>query len=227
MNFDQINLFLLDIPVYAANGLLWLLYTLTGSLAALVAVGSATVLAMVVDSAVQKLAGSRPRRQGRGDSIPVAYTAQIITGIVIALWLGAQWGMGAPVPWIGAAMWLSGLLAVLVSPAQRFNLLHFVKSGIAVYALAVIGSRVYMNMASQVSPDQWAALVGTAQSAANVVASTRGNVTTIITWGLWLVIPLGYFSMLVQKLFLNPVSLINPLSSYEDMLILLRDRGGR
>jgi hypothetical protein len=52
-------------------------------------------------------------------------------------------------------------------------------------------------------------------------------VTTIITWGLWLVIPLGYFSMLVQKLFLNPVSLINPLSSYEDMLILLRDRGGR
>jgi hypothetical protein len=82
-------------------------------------------------------------------------------------------------------------------------------------------------MASQVSPDQWAALVGTAQSAANVVASTRGNVTTIITWGLWLVIPLGYFSMLVQKLFLNPVSLINPLSSYEDMLILLRDRGGR
>ena len=114
MNFDQINLFLLDIPVYAANGLLWLLYTLTSSLAALVAVGSATVLAMVVDSAVQNLAGSRPRRQGRGDSIPVAYTAQIITGIVISLWLGAQWGMGAPVPWIGAAMWLTGLLAVLI-----------------------------------------------------------------------------------------------------------------
>jgi hypothetical protein len=184
-------------------------------------------MALVVDGAVQKLAGARPRRQDRGEAIPVAYTAQIITGLVISLWLGAQWGMGAPVPWIGAAMWLSGLLAVLISPAQRFNLLHFVKSGIAVYALAVIGSRVYMGMASQVSSDQWAALVGTAQSAATVVASTRGNVTTIITWGLWLVIPLGYFSMLVQKLFLNPVSLINPLSSYEDMLILLRDRGGR
>jgi hypothetical protein len=227
MTFDQINLFLLDIPVYAVNGLLWLLYTLFGSLAALVALGAAAALALVVDGAVQKLAGARPRRQGRGETLPVAYTAQIITGLVIGLWLAAQWGMGAPVPWIGAAMWLSGLLAVLVSPAQRFNLLHFVKSGIAVYALAVIGSRVYMGMASQVSPDQWAALVGTAQSAASVVASTRGNVTTIITWGLWLVIPLGYFSMLVQKLFLNPVSLINPLASYEDMLILLRDRGGR
>ncbi len=227
MTFDQINLFLLDIPVYAANGLLWLLYTLFGSLAALVASGSAATLALVVDGAVQKLAGARPRRQGRGEYIPVAHTAQIITGLVIVLWLAAQWGMGAPVPWIGAAMWLTGLLAVLVSPAQRFNLLHFVKSGIAVYALAVIGSRLYMGMTSQVSPDQWAALVGTAQSAASVVASTRGNVTTIITWGLWLVIPLGYFSMLVQKLFLNPVSLINPLSSYEDMLILLRDRSGR
>ncbi len=227
MTFDQLTLYILDIPVYLANGLLWLLYTLFGSLAALVASGSAATLALVVDSAVQKLAEARPRRQGRGDSIPVAYTAQIITGLVIVLWLAAQWGMGAPVPWIGAAMWLTGLLAVLISPAQRFNLLHFVKSGIAVYALAVIGSRVYLNMASEVSPDQWAALVGTAQSAANVVASTRGNVTTIITWGLWLVIPLGYFSMLVQKLFLNPVSLINPLSSYEDMLILLRDRGGR
>ena len=227
MTFDQINLFILDIPVYAVNGLLWLLYTLFGSLAALVASGSAAAMALVVDGAVQKLAGARPRRQDRGEAIPVVYTAQIITGLVITLWLGAQWGMGAPVPWIGAAMWLSGLLAVLISPAQRFNLLHFVKSGIAVYALAVIGSRVYMGMASQVSSDQWAALVGTAQSAATVVASTRGNVTTIITWGLWLVIPLGYFSMLVQKLFLNPVSLINPLSSYEDMLILLRDRGGR
>ena len=227
MTLDQLTLYILDIPVYLANGLLWLLYTLFGSLAALVASGSAATLALVVDGAVQKLAGARPRRQGRGESIPVAHTAQIITGLVIALWLAAQWGMGAPVPWIGAAMWLTGLLAVLISPAQRFNLLHFVKSGIAVYALAVIGSRVYLNMASQVSPDQWAALVGTAQSAANVVASTRGNVTTIITWGLWLVIPLGYFSMLVQKLFLNPVSLINPLSSYEDMLILLRDRGGR
>jgi len=227
MTFEQINLFLLDIPVYLANGLLWLLYSLVASLAALVAAGSAAALALVVDSAVQRLAGARPLRQGRGQAVPVAYTAQIITGLVITLWLGAQWGMGAPVPWIGAAMWLTGLLAILISPAQRFNLLHFVKSGIAVYALAVIGSRVYLNMANQVSPDQWAALVGTAQSAANLVANTRGNVTTIITWGLWLVIPLGYFSMLVQKLFLNPVSLINPLSSYEDMLILLRDRGGR
>jgi hypothetical protein len=227
MTFDQINAFILDVPVYMVNGLLWLVYTLAGSLPALVSAGAAGVMALVVDRAVQQLSGARPLRQGRGESLPVAHTAQILTGSVFLLWVAAQWGMGAPVPWIGAAMWLCGLGAILISPAQRFNLLWFVKSGIAVYALAVIGSRLYLNMTSDVSPEAWAGMVGTAQTAVNVVANTRGNVTTVIVWALWLVVPLGYFSMLVQKLFLNPVSLLNPLSSYEEMLTTLRDRGGR
>jgi hypothetical protein len=227
MNFDQINTFLLDLPIYLLNGLLWLIYALAGSLAALVSIGAAAAIALVVDRAVQQLSGSRPLRQGRGDSPPITRTAQILTLGVLALWLGAQWGMGAPVPWLGAAMWLFGLGAVLVSPAQRFNLLWFMKSGLAVYALSVIGSRLYLNMTSDVSPEAWAALVGSSQSAVNIVANTRGNVTTVIVWALWLVVPLGYFSLLVQKLFLNPVSLVNPLASAADMLATLRDRGGR
>lgn len=227
MTFDQINAFILDVPIYAINGLFWLVYTLAGSLPALVSAGAASVMALVVDRAVQQLSGARPLRQGRGESQSLPRTAQILTGGVFVLWVAAQWGMGAPVPWIGAAMWLCGLGAILVSPAQRFNLLWFVKSGIAVYALAVIGSRLYLNMTSDVSPEAWAGMVGTAQTAVNVVANTRGNVTTVIVWALWLVVPLGYFSMLVQKLFLNPVSLLNPLASYEEMLTTLRDRGGR
>lgn len=227
MYFDQINTFILDLPIYLFNGFLWLFYALASSMAALVSAGAATMMALVVDRAVQQLSGARPLRQGRGETLPMTHTAQILTAGVFVLWFGAQCGMGAPVPWIGAAMWLVGLVAVLVSPAQRFNLLWFVKSGVAVYALAVIGSRLYLNMTSDVSPEAWAGMVGTAQSAVTVVANTRGNVTTVIVWALWLVIPLGYFSMLVQKLFLNPVSLINPLSSYADMLAMLRDRGGR
>jgi hypothetical protein len=127
MSFEQINTFILDIPVYAINGLLWLLYGLAGSMAALVSAGAAAVMGLVVDQAVQQLSSSRPLRQGRGESQPITRTAQILTTGVLTLWLGAQWGMGAPVPWIGAAMWLFGLGAVLVSPAQRFNLLWFVK----------------------------------------------------------------------------------------------------
>jgi len=186
MSFEQINTFILDIPVYAINGLLWLLYGLAGSMAALVSAGAAAVMGLVVDQAVQQLSSSRPLRQGRGESQPIARTAQILTTGVLTLWLGAQWGMGAPVPWIGAAMWLFGLGAVLVSPAQRFNLLWFVKSGVAVYALAVIGSRLYLNMTQNVSPEAWASMVGTAQTAVNVVSNTRGNVTTVIIWALWL-----------------------------------------
>lgn len=227
MSFDQINAFILDLPIYVINGLLWLVYSLAGSLPALVGAAAASVIAVVVDRTVQQLAGSRPLRQGRGESTNTHRTGQFITSGVFVLWLAAQWGMGAPVPWIGAAMWIAGLGAVLVSPAQRFNLLWFVKSGVAVYALAVIGSRLYLNMTSDVSPEAWAGMVGTAQTAVTVVANTRGNVTTVIVWALWLVVPLGYFSMLVQKLFLNPVSLLNPLSSYEELLTTLRDRGGR
>ncbi len=227
MTFDQINAFILDLPIYLLNGMLWLVYALAGSLAALVSAGAATVMALVVDRAVQQLSGSRPLRQGRGESLPITRTAQILTTGVFLLWFGAQAGMGAPVPWIGAAMWLFGIGAILISPAQRYNLLWFVKSGVAVYALAVIGSRLYLNMTSEISPETWADMLGTAQTAVNVVANTRGNVTTVIVWALWLVIPLGYFSLLVQKLFQNPVSLVNPLSSYADMLAMLRDRGGR
>ena len=99
-----------------------------------------------------------------------------------------------------------------------------VKSGIAIYALAVIGSRLYLAYTAQLSPEQWAALIGSAESAAAVISNTRGNVTTIILWALWLVIPLGFFAMLLQQIFLNPMSLVNPLASAHDLLQRYRVR---
>jgi hypothetical protein len=102
-----------------------------------------------------------------------------------------------------------------------------VKSGIAIYALAVIGSRLYLAYTAQLSPEQWAALIGSAQTAATVIASTRGNVTTILLWALWLVVPLGYFSMLAQQVFVNPLSVVSPLAGAQDLLRALRVRGSR
>ena len=124
-------------------------------------------------------------------------------------------------------MWLAGLLAILAAPAQRFSLLNGVKVGLVTYALAVIVSRIYLAYTSRISPEEWAALLGSAETAARVIASTRANTTTVAIWALWLVVPLGYFSMLAQQVFLNPISLTNPLATYEQMLISLRDRGGR
>ena len=228
MDFTQLTNFLLDLPLYLVNGFLWIAYSLTASVPAIVSMLSAGLLAYAVDDAAQRLVGQRPLRGDRGVSTrAVPRTAQIMTGVLIALWIGAQWGMAAPVPWIGAAMWLVGLIAILAVPAQRFNLLHMVKTGIAMYAAAVIASRIYLVYTSQISPEQWASLVGSAQTAMTVVAGTQGNVTTIVVWALWLVLPLGYFSMLLQQVFMNSVSLVNPFASYEQMLIQLRDRGGR
>ena len=227
MFFDQFNTVLLDLPVYAVNGLLWLLYAIASIVPALVSAGTAGVMMLVVDSAVQKLASARPLRDGRGGIQTSPKTSQIVTGIVLALWLVAQWGMGAPVPWIGAAMWIAGLLAILAVPAQRFSLLNGVKVGIVTYALAVIISRIYLAYTSQITPEQWASLLGSADAAAQIIANTRANTTTIAIWALWLVVPLGYFSMLAQQAFLNPISLTTPLATYEQMLLSLRDRGGQ
>ena len=151
----------------------------------------------------------------------------MMTAIVFAAWLIGQWDMGAPVPWIGAVMWVAGLAAVLALSSQRFNLLWYVKAGIAMYALAVIGSRIYLAYTGHLTPEQWAALIGSSESAATVIASTRGNVTTILLWALWLIVPLGYFSMLVQQIFINPMSIVNPLAGAQDLLRALRVRGPR
>jgi len=228
MNFlDQLTLLLLDLPVYLANGMMWILYTLATSLAAIVSLGSAGLLAWLIDAEAQRLVAARPLRSERGEMLAGTRNAQMMTGVLILLWLGAQWGMAAPVPWIGAAMWLVGLTALLMVPAQRFNLLHLVKTGIALYAAAVIASRIYLVYTSQISPEQWATLVGSAQTAATVVANTQGNTTTIVIWALWLVLPLGYFSMLLQQIFMHSISLLNPFASAASLMAQLRDRGGR
>ncbi len=228
MNFlDHLTVVLMDIPVYLANGVLWILYQLAASMPALVSLGSAGLLAWLIDDDVQRRVAARPLRGERGEMMAGSRTAQIMTGVLTVMWVGAQWGMAAPVPWIGAAMWLVGLTALLMVPAQRFNLLHMVKTGIALYAAAVFASRIYLVYTSQISPEQWASLVGSAQTAMAVVANTQGNTTTIVVWALWLVLPLGYFSMLLQQVFMHSISLTNPFASAASMMAQMRDRGGR
>ena len=121
-------------------------------------------------------------------------------------------------------MWVAGLTAVMILASQRLNLLWYVKSGLAIYALAVIGSRIYLSYTAQLTSEQWAALIGSSENAATVIANTRGSVTTILLWALWLVVPLGYFSMLVQQIFINPMSIVSPLAGAQDLLRALRVR---
>lgn len=216
--------FLAALPTYLLNGVLATVYWLGESGAALVSILCAGLIIRFVDQRVQSRAAFRPGRSGREAATPDLYTAQITTAIILVLWVISQWGMGAPVPWLGAAMWIAGTIILLLVHMQEHTLLWNMKSGIAIYSLAVIGSRLYLAYTAQLSADQWAALIGTSESASAVIANTRGNVTTIILWALWLVIPLGYFAMLLQQVLINPVSLVNPLAGASELINRYRTR---
>ena len=227
MTLDTLTNFLLDIPVYFVNGLLWPLYALTGILPALVSMASAGMSALVIDAPLQSLSSSRPTRAGRESQAAPSHLSQIYSGVVLVVWLVAQWGMGAPVPWIGAAMWLASFVAVLLAANQQFTLLDGQKKAILGYALLVIASRLYLGYMEQITPEQWAAMLGSADSAAQVLANTRGNVTAILTWTLWLVYPMGFFYMVAQQVGLYPTSLTQPRANPAQVLKRLRYRGGR
>jgi hypothetical protein len=216
--------FLSALPTYLLNGVLATVYWLGESGAALVSILCAGLIIRFVDQRVQSRAAFRPGRSGREAATPDLYTAQITTAIILVMWVISQWGMGAPVPWLGAAMWLIGTIIVLLVHMQEHTLLWNMKSGIAIYSLAVIGSRLYLAYTAQLSAEQWAALIGTSESAAAVIANTRGNVTTITLWALWLVIPLGYFAMLLQQVLINPMSLVNPLAGASELINRYRTR---
>ena len=216
--------FLAALPTYLLNGVLATVYWLGESGAALVSILCAGLIIRFVDQRVQSRAAFRPGRSGREAATPDLYTAQVTTAIILVLWVISQWGMGAPVPWLGAAMWIAGTIILLLVHMQEHTLLWNMKSGIAIYSLAVIGSRLYLAYTAQLSADQWAALIGTSESASAVIANTRGNVTTIILWALWLVIPLGYFAMLLQQVLINPMSLVNPLAGASELINRYRTR---
>lgn len=216
--------FLAALPTYLLSGVLATVYWLGESGAALVSILCAGLIIRFVDQRVQSRAAFRPGRSGREAATPDLYTAQITTAIILVLWVISQWGMGAPVPWLGAAMWIAGTIILLLVHMQEHTLLWNMKSGIAIYSLAVIGSRLYLAYTAQLSADQWAALIGTSESASAVIANTRGNVTTIILWALWLVIPLGYFAMLLQQVLINPMSLVNPLAGASELINRYRTR---
>jgi hypothetical protein len=227
--------------IYITNGILSLVYLLALLFPTILCIACGLVMIYTLDRDVQGVVNFRPGRGGpMGSTINTSdrretsqqsntssniETSQIITIVVLGLWLIAQTGMAAPVPWIGAAMWVVGLLVLFIMPThQRPTELWFVKTGLALYAILVIGSRIYLAYTAQLTSGQWASIIGSAETAAKVIANTRGNATTIITWALWLIGPLGYFTLLIQKLLVNPMNLLSPRAGAQDVIKRLRQR---
>ncbi len=212
---DGLGMLLADLPVYFANGLLVIVYQLAANFPSLVSLGSAYGCFHWFDLPAQAKAGFVPRRGAMDNlssaSLPILPMSALLTGIALGLWLLAQFLIREPVPWIGAGMWLVGLAGIFLAPDhQRENTLWFVKTGLILYSLAVIASRIYLSYTAQLTPEQWAGLIGSTDSAAAVIANTRSSVTTVVLWALWLVIPLGFGSLLLQQLLVNPRSALSP-----------------
>lgn len=219
---------LVDLLVYLANGGLVIGYALWDHAAQLAAIGAALVIALTFDRLVQRETVFAPARQagGRPAERPAPRTPQTLTGIALGLWLAATWAMGAPVPVIGAAMWWMGVLILLVMPQQRWALMWTLKGYLILYSLAVLGFRLLLWQASALTPAQLAELLGGTRTAGQILAQNTATLSTLGVWLLWVIVPVGYFALFLQNLLSQPMSLVGPRQSAQDILTLLRTRSG-
>ena len=211
--------------IYLANGLLAIFYFLWSNGPLLLAVFCATLVALVFDRQSRKTVGDRLRRYGRGQQVQASYRPYWETGLAATLWAVASLLSAPPVPLIGALMWLSFVLALRYIPQERENLLFRQKVMIAVYALIALTMRAFFAYSPDLS--RLAAVMGGQGEAADLFSTVRDGLMPYAALVVWVMYPLGYFGMIVQRFAINRGSLLKPGGTPEDYIRDLRTRGGR
>ena len=215
--------------IYVLNGGLLTTYQLWWNLDKIVTLGAALLTVFYFDRKVQFKAAFTPRRYGRSgaaaDNTPK--TAQAMTAATAALWFVAAVATEPPIPIIGAMMWVTMIIALLIMPQEQSAILWRSKTAILTYALAAIGFRLYLWQVNSLSPQDWAKVVGSTADAQAIIAQNRGLFTNIASWFLWFLAPLGYLSLLMQRFTVNPMSLTAPWKSAADIMRDVRTRGER
>lgn len=108
-----------------------------------------------------------------------------------------------PIPLIILAMSWGGIGAVALDRFNPDTLRWRVIGGLALYAIASIAWTGYSAYVATLSPAQWGGMLASGE-AASTIAQGRSFLQTISIWGLWIILPLGYFSLLLQGLFVHP-----------------------
>lgn len=216
--------FTLALPVWWLNGLLAVAYWLLEHLAEFAALLAGAAIALGVDPALQRQASDRPRRHGRGAVATASPNARYFTIFTLLVWLAVSLTSRFPIPLAGALLWWLGLLAALASPEERFNQLWWAKSGILAYAALVLALRLGLLSLAQVSPADWAGLVGSRAGAQLALESARGNVAAIGMLFVFVIYPLGYAGLLWNRILRNPKPLYNLGMGAGDVLRRLRTR---
>ena len=86
---------------------------------------------------------------------------------------------------------------------------------------AAIGAKLYGAYLNGMDALAWAQALGGQGEAAAALAQGRAFVNTLATWGLWLILPLAYFSLLGQGLLVHPPMAVSPAQA----ITAVRTRG--
>lgn len=214
---------LADALVIWANGWLAAAYWTWDSAALLLTMGIALLIMLRYDREVRQTAGERSRRYGRGELIVASRRSMYETLAVLVLWSLAASVMAPPIPVIGLLMWLAFLIALRLIPQEREQILFRQRVMIGVYALGLLAFRVATAYAFDAV--QLSTMLGGDADTAGLFASVRGSIMPYLILVLWVMYPLGYFSVIAQRFAVNRGSLTRPGKTVADTLQDLRTRG--
>ena len=109
-----------------------------------------------------------------------------------------------PAPFVLAGMAIAGALAVRLDRFNPESLGWRISGGLALYAGAALVYLAYSRYLAGMDAAAWAQAIGGQAEAQSALAQGRSFLNTLATWGLWLILPLAYFSLLVQGLLIHP-----------------------
>lgn len=143
----------------------------------------------------------------------------VIIGASALTWLAALVAT-PPIPVIVLVMAYAGAVAVWRDKFNPRALRWRVSGGLALEALAALGYVLSAAYLAHLDANAWGATFAQDEAGA-VLAQGRAFLSTIAVWGTWLIIPLGYFSLLIQGLFVHPPAPASP----EQLITRVRSRG--
>ena len=125
-----------------------------------------------------------------------------------------------PAPFLLTAMAVAGVVAVRI---DRFNpdaLRWRVVGGLTLYSSAALAYLAYSRYLAGIDAAAWAEAIGGQAEAQATLSQGRAFLNTLATWGLWLILPLGYLSLLVQSVLVHPPTESRP----EETITAVRTR---
>jgi hypothetical protein len=216
--------YLTHAPILILNGILWFLYALLDHLWLWVVLAAGLIMGSVFDTLAIRLVRAAPSRIGGRPSPPAVSGLSFRVFTLGALGLSVAAGIvyGEPIPFLLAVVWTASVVALLLLPAEREQLLWRVKGSLVLYGLALLGFKILLSQMQSASPQEWAGIVGSVGTARDALTRTRDLFVTIGMFGVWYVIPLAHLSYLVQRVLINPLSLFYARHSAEEIIAALR-----